>query len=444
MELPSTGDYAHVVVRMDTGTIDNPDKDSGVAHFLEHMNFGGFGAYETAFEIKKAVNQKCGNHLNAFTTSSATVYSMEIPASELSFGVDTLLGMCFESHLTERSLENEKRVITQEIGLREGDLVKETFAALASVMWGEQHPYTWDTLGTREGVGALDLKQIRAFRDEHYTPERAIISVAGNVTHEEVMRAVEDSMPKRTHPGEKKSRPKSEFIGGENRKVKEWSDHLTLNLAFDFGSHSTAPDTKQGLMLEIFDELLGSNTNGMGALELRLRDEKSLTYFARSRIMAAEGNAALTISTRAGYENAEEIVKETCKLLRDFPGGVSEDDFAVAKKRVAKSRDRQAEPSRVTHYLAGDLCRYGRVITSKDIEALAEDISLGEFREFAKEVLGGKVAMVAMGKQEALDKIPSVNFISEQICRNYRRLSDVQAGKWEEFAMKSRGAEIQR
>ena len=60
------------------------------------------------------------------------------------------------------------------------------------------HPYASPTVGTEEGLAALNLDDVRAFHREHYTRARALVGVAGGYPDgfvERVEREILDRLP---------------------------------------------------------------------------------------------------------------------------------------------------------------------------------------------------------------------------------------------------------
>ena len=54
------------------------------------------------------------------------------------------------------------------------------------------HPYRWPTIGlTPDHVASLTLDRVKDFFHAHYTPDRAVLSVAGNITFERTVHLAE-------------------------------------------------------------------------------------------------------------------------------------------------------------------------------------------------------------------------------------------------------------
>jgi len=83
--------------------------------------------------------------------------------------------------LNEENLENEKRIVAEELRLvmENNPFSRVGVAALKTVLDG--HPYAHTPGGTRENVAAATLEQSRSFYDRYYRPRNAHLVIVGPV-----------------------------------------------------------------------------------------------------------------------------------------------------------------------------------------------------------------------------------------------------------------------
>lgn len=167
-----------------SGSRDEDPSNNGISHLIEHLLFKGTTT-RSAREIAEQIDA-AGGQLNAFTSKEHTCYYARVLDGHLAMATEILADMLLNSTILEAELEKEKGVILEEIKMYEDspdELVHDLFAeALLS-----PHPLGQSVLGKAENIERLDRDTILQYMDRHYTPQNLVVSVAGNVTHEEVV-----------------------------------------------------------------------------------------------------------------------------------------------------------------------------------------------------------------------------------------------------------------
>ncbi|MGD9366745.1 MAG: pitrilysin family protein [Desulfobacteraceae bacterium] len=171
-------------VWVNVGARDETNDQSGLSHFIEHMIFKGT-ARRSAYQIAKEFDA-IGGHTNAFTSMEHTCYHAKVMDAHLETMVDILSDIFLNSIFDPREVERERPVIFQEIGMVE-DSPEEYLHQLASRdFWGE-HPLGRSIMGTRENILNFKAEIIKDFFHQFYHPERILISVVGNVDHNNIV-----------------------------------------------------------------------------------------------------------------------------------------------------------------------------------------------------------------------------------------------------------------
>jgi len=161
---------------------------AGISHYIEHMLFKGTYKRQTPQEISEAI-EGVGGSLNALTDREYTAYSAIVPSQHFGRALDVLTDMLGNSRFDPQEVERERSVIIEEInGTLDSppDLVNE---AIDAVMWGDQ-PIGRPVAGTRETVGQISRDQMLAYLQDHYLPRATVVSVAGNLEHDQIVEAV--------------------------------------------------------------------------------------------------------------------------------------------------------------------------------------------------------------------------------------------------------------
>jgi predicted Zn-dependent peptidase len=129
-----------------------------------------------------------GAENNAFTNNDITNYYLTIPANNLETGFwlesDRMLGLNF----SEEVLGIQKKVVIEEYKQRYLNQPYGDTMLLLRPMAYKVHPYQWTTIGKDiSHIEKATMASVKDFFFSHYAPNNAILSVTGNINHEEVV-----------------------------------------------------------------------------------------------------------------------------------------------------------------------------------------------------------------------------------------------------------------
>lgn len=203
---------APVVVHMvwyRSGSADEPPGQSGVAHFLEHLLFKATDTL-AAGELSETVAANGGSD-NAFTSYDYTAYFQRVAADRLPLMMQMESDRMNNLRLTEEDIITERQVILEERNQRTennpGALAREQIAAAQYL----NHRYGVPIIGWKHEMETLSLEDALSFYDLYYSPNNAILVVAGDVQPDEVKALAEqyygvipaeENLPERFRPEE--------------------------------------------------------------------------------------------------------------------------------------------------------------------------------------------------------------------------------------------------
>src|SRR3569833_3058530 len=171
------------------GSADDPPGKSGIAHFLEHLMFKG-----TAKHPKGAFSEavaEIGGQENAFTGNDYTAYFQRVAKEHLglmmSFEADRMTGLI----LTDEIVAPERDVVMEERRMHcDADPGAQLNEAMQAAVF-THHPYGVPVIGWGHEIEELGREDALAYYGRFYTPESAILIVAGDVEPEEAMSLAE-------------------------------------------------------------------------------------------------------------------------------------------------------------------------------------------------------------------------------------------------------------
>jgi zinc protease len=176
------------------GAADETPGKSGLAHFLEHLMFKG-----TAQNPGNRFSQEVaaiGGQENAFTASDYTGFFQRVPREHLkemmAFEADRITGLV----LTDAVVRPELNVVLEEQNMRVANNPSARLTEQMDAALYLNHPYGRPAIGWRPEIESLNRDEALAFYRRFYTPNNAIVVVAGDVTPEEVKADAEETYGK--------------------------------------------------------------------------------------------------------------------------------------------------------------------------------------------------------------------------------------------------------
>lgn len=177
-----------VGVWIKTGSRDESDREAGITHFLEHMLFKGTEK-RNFFDIAQTM-ESVGGYLNAFTSPEHTCYYARCLDSELERAIDVLSDMVLHSTFPEAEIEKEKKVVLEELKMYRDTPDDYVFEVFNSMMF-DHHPLGRPIIGYEHTVKSFTRDDLISYQQRRYKPANMILTVAGNATHQEILKLAE-------------------------------------------------------------------------------------------------------------------------------------------------------------------------------------------------------------------------------------------------------------
>jgi zinc protease len=166
------------------GSADEPAGTSGIAHFLEHLMFKGT-AKNPAGRFSQML-ATVGGQENAFTSTDYTAFYQRVAPEHLpavmAFEADRMTGLV----LTDANVLPERDVVLEEYNMRVANSPEARLGEQISSALYLNHPYGKPVIGWHHEIEKLSREDALAFYRRFYTPNNAVVVVAGDVTVDEV------------------------------------------------------------------------------------------------------------------------------------------------------------------------------------------------------------------------------------------------------------------
>ena len=349
-------------------------EQNGIAHFLEHMAFKGT-ARRTALQIAEAI-EDVGGYINAYTSREVTAYYARVLKDDVALAMDVIGDIVLNPIFDPREIEVERGVILQEIGQAYDTPDDVIFDWLQEQSYHDQ-PLGRTILGPSERVSAFSREDLSAFVAEHYGPEQMILSAAGAMDHDDLMKLAEE-MFGHLQPRKGLIPEAARFTGGEARQEKEL-EQAHFALAFESpGYRDDAIYTAQ-----IYSTALGGGMSSRLFQEVRETRGLCYTIFAQTGAYADTGTTTIYAGTSA--EQVAELATITIDEMKRAADDMSAEEVARARAQMKAGMLMGLEsPSNRAERLARLVQIWGRVPTLEDTVAKIDAVSTEDVRNFAQ------------------------------------------------------------
>ena len=342
--------------------------NDGIAHFLEHK----------LFEQKDGIDpftfySENGADANANTTQKKTTYLFS-GSSNIEENLNYLLDYVQEPYFTDKNVEKEKGIITQEIKMYQDDPDTVLYESLIKNCF-VKHPMKYPIIGTIDSINKITKEELYKCYNTFYHPSNMFVVVTGNVDAEKIIEII------------KNNQNNKKFKKFDSIKLKEYNEpnkvdkkHETMNLNVSIPRVAIAykieiEDIKnlyQTLLyyLILFDAKLGATSNFVKNL---VKDE-----IINTNLFIDYDNTEQHILIIISGESKEpnlllNKINEEMKNLK-----IDEKDFERKKKTLISSLIYISDNIfSLNHNVMNDLIRYGKFNENK-----YEQIKDLNFKEF--------------------------------------------------------------
>jgi len=378
-------------------------EQNGIAHFLEHMAFKGT-ARRTALQIAEEI-EDVGGYINAYTSREMTAYYARVLEADVPLALDVIADIVLNPAFDKREIEVERHVILQEIGQAADTPDDIIFDWLQEASYPDQ-PIGRPILGPTESIARYNAKDLRRFVKGHYGPGQMILSAAGAVHHDALVKLAEElfgHLPALVMDVAEPAR----FQCNERREVKDLEQaHFALAIegpAFRDADLFTA---------QIYAAAMGGGMSSR--LFQKLREERGLCYTTFAQAGSHDDTGSITIYAGTGAGDIRDLANLTIDELRRATGDMTEAEVARARTQMKAGLLMGLEsPSSRAERLARLMAIWDRVPSLSETIERIEAVDLGGIRGYAEKV--AREARMAMALYGPVDAAPPLEALRERL-----------------------------
>ncbi|QGX97557.1 insulinase family protein [Roseovarius faecimaris] len=359
---------------------------NGIAHFLEHMAFKGTTT-RSALQIAEAI-EDVGGYINAYTSREVTAYYARVLEEDVPLALDVVADILRNPVFDAREIEVERGVILQEIGQALDTPDDIIFDWLQEKAYPD-HPLGRTILGAEERVRSFSRADLDRFVAQHYQPGQMILSAAGAVDHDALVREAEALFADMAAAPYQPPAP-ARFAGGESRHIKAL-EQAHFALAFE------SPDYGDPMIYaaQIYASALGGSMSSRLFQEIREKRGLCYTIYAQAGAYADTGMTTIYAGTAADQMEglAQITIDEMKRAASDMTQ--SEVDRARAQMKAGLLMGLES-PSNRAERLARMLQIWGRVPELDEVVERIDAVSLADVTTLAETLASRAPAAMAL------------------------------------------------
>jgi predicted Zn-dependent peptidase len=382
------------------GSRNETSENNGIAHFIEHLLFKGTER-RTARQISLEMDSM-GGILNAFTGHEYVCYYGKVLAKYLPRMTDLLSDIFLYSAFPADEIERERKVILQEIKMRDDSPDEAIHDRFHQNFWSGDS-LGFSILGTEETICGLSRETIMEYKHSRYRPDDIIISAAGNVVHEELVRLVSDqfsAVQSDWRPFEKSFRPK----GGHTRHLHERDLEQTL---ICLGTRALQQDHPDRYAMHLLTTILGGGMSSR--LFQEVREKRGLAYSVHSYVISHADSGALVVYAGTEQKHCREVIDiALSEMIRIKQELVSQAELDSSREQIKGKLLMSLESSdSLMTRLAKNEIYLGRDLPIEQILAGFDAVTRDDVLDIAGRLFDGEcLSLDIMGRIEALQLEP--------------------------------------
>ena len=309
---------------------DAPNQD-GLANLTAELITEGTKR-RTAVQISESLDF-LGASLSARGGEDLASVSMTVLKKDLRAGLELLAEVLTSAVFPPEEIERQKQAVVASIRAKQeqpGEIAEMQFAAAVF----PQTRYGRPIEGTETSVKAIPQASLRDFYQRYYRPNRSIIAVVGDISHDEMTEALTQAF-RSWKKGEPPPKPLVLGAAPQIGTIRVNKDLTQANLIL--GQRGIGRENPDYYALQVMNYILGGGGFSSRAMD-SIRNQRGLAYSVYSYFNTEKGRGTFQFVMQTKNETALQaiaIAKEEIRRIREAP--VSEAELNDAKDYLTGS-----------------------------------------------------------------------------------------------------------
>ncbi|HOX77322.1 MAG TPA: pitrilysin family protein [Bacteroidales bacterium] len=381
LHIPAAGPVAHIAVYINAGTRDEDDRQSGMAHFIEHTIFKGTErrkAYHVLVRLESV-----GGELNAYTAKEETCIFATFLKEHFTRALDLISDIIIHPTFPGKELQKEKDVILDEINSYKDNPAEEIYDVLEENVF-KNHALGRNILGKPDDIGRFTREDALGFIRSQYTGGRMVVSTIGDLDYRKIGQQVRkyfEAVPAEGQNGQRKAFSGYNPFSLSMTRTTYQAHCMMGNIAYDRKDPRRYP-------LFLLNNILGGPAMN-SRLNLAVRERHGYAYTIESAYLPYTDTGIFSLYFGTDNDNLDKslrlIRREMDKLRTEKLGGLQ---LSQARKQLIGQIEIANESNLAFLMAAGKAFLHDtRLDDSEEIRKQIEAITASQIMEVAQEIL---------------------------------------------------------
>ncbi len=325
---------ATIVITCKNGAYTEPPEFNGLSHLYEHMFFKANKDYASQTEFMNRVSE-LGMDFNGATTEENVRYYFTLPKKNLKQGLRFMNSAIRFPTFDAKEMERENVVVDGEFQQDESSPFFALQNAMDHHMWGDLYSRK-NTIGEHNVIRTATPAMMDSIKNKYYYPNNSLLTVAGDVDHEDVFRQVESVygtwQPSPFDPFKKWPVPEFKPLKKTDYFVVESNLAQVPVFEFDWQGPDTRSDIPATYAADVFSYILNQNSSTLSKalLQSGLALQVNIGYLTLKHV------GPITLTVVPNQAKVKECLAEVKRqiALFDTDGYVTDEQVETAKRKL--------------------------------------------------------------------------------------------------------------
>lgn len=314
LHVPSPSAISHACIIVNSGSRDEQEEKSGLAHFIEHLIFKRTEKRNTNQILNRL--ESVGADLNAYTTKEYTCIHASFLNPYLDRTLELFHDIVFHSTFPEDEMDKEKSVILDEITSYLDQPEEAIYDDFEDLVFAG-HPLGRNILGSPETVNNINQEDIHQFIKENYHTDKIIVAVLGNYSLNKLIKTgakYYSEIPENRHKDTRTAPEKAPLA-----KVILEKPISQAHVMLGSQAYSLHHPYKTGLLL--LNNIVGG-TGMSSILNLQIREKYGIAYTIETGYSPLSDTGIFTLyfgTDKEKVDRALSLIFKEFKKLKDNP-----------------------------------------------------------------------------------------------------------------------------
>jgi len=301
----------NVAIAVNLGTKDESEESSGLVHILEHYILFRGSESRSGTQVGQDIRRH-GAYFNAHTGLDLAVFEISLPSEHTDFALKNQKDILFNLKIDQEELDQEKKVILEEISQIQDDPVRYATSLVYQKMF-PNHPYQKPVYGRKEVIEAATVEQLEEFHQRFFVPQNCALAAVGDFRIEEMeekIREIFGGLEK--GPSTAQDFEKARLL----EKTVEIEHEMDVNQAYlAIGIPGPDFNDPSQYSIDVLSEILAGGVNPL--LPARLRGRRDLIHDAWMRYAPFKYGGMMLIIVTLDPKNVSIVTREAINFLKE-------------------------------------------------------------------------------------------------------------------------------